>query len=1225
MHPSAPRARPLAIAALAIAAACAQAPELSELPPPALPADAAPAVTLETAEVVAGHVVVTWALSDRGAPITGVANAAALVPTWTLAWLDTEPVSGLPAWRGMIYTGPQVIPSLPPAGPGTPALEVLTAKRQNGGETAGALAELGDGRFTYTFVDGLPSGHPLGAKLRVGLYLQGAAAGTAATSATLDFVPDGSTVEPYGSVTDERCNGCHGLVSGHGGKRVGVKLCLTCHTWNSADPDTVDPAAMSLGADTSDVTTLNARAAVTKGTFPNPLELGRLIHRIHRGSALPTLYRSSSCYTSSTKTGVTQLTSTSTVLCNVASLPPTFPPDVAPAPPPAPPADLPWTVPALPFRAARNAIGPAGLKASLVGEGGVELVIGRIASRVVNNQAARTLATGIGYPQDLRNCAACHVGPLDSGPTVESISRRTCSGCHPDVWFGPVATPADLDAFHMPHSGGPQADDTACADCHVSKVGNRWAPIADLHSPPVVSPRWKKPKLEIVEVQNLKPGSPGAPGPATATVRFKAWDGIDSRVALTPLGDPTPAADPDPVSPSPVPRKLTSVTIRIAGPNTDYVTGGGVESVTGTPAAPAYTRAFSLAATCTQSILTLEADSNGVFTCTFANPLANLNLDAGVVEAAGYWTVAMEGRRASTATQHTVPPPYTCAAKPCAAGTYLVTDWPWYGWNLAYDYLGDTFRWPGTGETVTEAADNVFAAVDLATGRIATAPSAARRSIVDMTRCNACHLRLSLHGQRNDTRMCVFCHAPDVTDRMYRPRDLRMAPVGTGAVLLWNPLAFPAKPANAWEYYTADGIEERSISIKTMVHRIHTGEREGAASLEGIRPYLWHTSAANVAFLDEARFPNALANCEACHLPDTWTIESVPADAAPTAANEKPAILHVPDLDALGYPLTASARAADGSAWTAGTMPTGNYGSVAAHGTTFAAVGASVAATSPDGATWTARTIPAGSYAAVASNGTTLVAVGASVAATSPNGIDWTARTLTGSFAGVAWGGSTFAAIGTNAAATSPDGATWTAATIPAGTYSGIAWGASTFVAVGSSVAATSPDGATWTARTIPTGTYASVAWSGTTFVAVGASALATSPDGVTWTSRAIPVATWRGVAWGGGRFAAVGAGVAASSPDGITWTWRHMPAGTQQKVAWNGSTFAAVGYATAVSSGHGPSEATPAVTSACLTCHTNGAAAEHAAGKTSGGVEQCASCHGEGGAESVRKHHAVP
>jgi hypothetical protein len=59
----------------------------------------------------------------------------------------------------------------------------------------------------------------------------------------------------------------------------------------------------------------------------------------------------------------------------------------------------------------------------------------------------------------------------------------------------------------------------------------------------------------------------------------------------------------------------------------------------------------------------------------------------------------------------------------------------------------------------------------------------------------------------------------------------------------------------------------------------------------------------------------------------------------------------------------------------------------------------------------------------------------------------------------------------------------------------------------------------------------------------------------------------------------------------------------------------------------HGPgdADATPAVTAACLSCHTSGAAVDHAASKTSGGVEQCASCHGEGGAESVRKHHAVP
>ena len=74
------------------------------------------------------------------------------------------------------------------------------------------------------------------------------------------------------------------------GRRVGVKLCLTCHTWQCTDPDTADPAA------------LDATLPATKAAFPNPMEMGRLIHRIHRGKALPTLFLASDAAASITGT-----------------------------------------------------------------------------------------------------------------------------------------------------------------------------------------------------------------------------------------------------------------------------------------------------------------------------------------------------------------------------------------------------------------------------------------------------------------------------------------------------------------------------------------------------------------------------------------------------------------------------------------------------------------------------------------------------------------------------------------------------------------------------------------------------------------------------------------------------------------------------------------------------------------------------------------------------------
>jgi hypothetical protein len=89
---------------------------------------------------------------------------------------------------------------------------------------------------------------------------------------------------------------------------------------------------------------------------------------------------------------------------------------------------------------------------------------------------------------------------------------------------------------------------------------------------------------------------------------------------------------------------------------------------------------------------------------------------------------------------------------------------------------------------------------------------------------------------------------------------------------------------------TFDGVEERSTHFKTMMHRIHTGKREGAASLEAIAPYALYFSKAY--FFDRGGFPNDLRNCTLCHEGKSYLLESVPADASPTRANEDTTIRH---------------------------------------------------------------------------------------------------------------------------------------------------------------------------------------------------------------------------------------------------------------------------------------------------------------------------------------------
>ncbi|HET6922564.1 MAG TPA: hypothetical protein VFI16_05400, partial [Anaeromyxobacteraceae bacterium] len=208
--------------------------------------------------------------------------------------------------------------------------------------------------------------------------------------------------------------------------------------------------------------------------------------------------------------------------------------------------------------------------------------------------------------------------------------------------------------------------------------------------------------------------------------------------------------------------------------------------------------------------------------------------------ATGTWAVSLEARRRA-AVPHYLPDP------------------------------SNSFPWPGTGETVVEWAGNPVVYVDTALGTIGGSP-VARRQVVEQARCQECHQRLSLHGGlRNQIEYCLMCHAADRTDRAQRPKD------AGGNVRL----------SSTW-----DGLEERSVHFKVMVHRIHTGARRGRAELSGIAPYVIYGFNGNSFFFDEVEFPGDLRNCRLCHAGETFAVESVPADAAATVANEAGSILH---------------------------------------------------------------------------------------------------------------------------------------------------------------------------------------------------------------------------------------------------------------------------------------------------------------------------------------------
>jgi OmcA/MtrC family decaheme c-type cytochrome len=104
---------------------------------------------------------------------------------------------------------------------------------------------------------------------------------------------------------------------------------------------------------------------------------------------------------------------------------------------------------------------------------------------------------------------------------------------------------------------------------------------------------------------------------------------------------------------------------------------------------------------------------------------------------------------------------------------------------------------------------------------------APRRTVVAMEKCNACHLKLEMHGgNRNRVEHCVQCHNANATDAERRPAS-----------------AMPAQ----------------TINFRVMIHRIHTGQ-----NLES--EYTIYGYGGTPHDFTKVLFPGDRRNCEKCHV-----------------------------------------------------------------------------------------------------------------------------------------------------------------------------------------------------------------------------------------------------------------------------------------------------------------------------------------------------------------------
>ena len=134
----------------------------------------------------------------------------------------------------------------------------------------------------------------------------------------------------------------------------------------------------------------------------------------------------------------------------------------------------------------------------------------------------------------------------------------------------------------------------------------------------------------------------------------------------------------------------------------------------------------------------------------------------------------------------------------------------------------------------------------------------ARRLVVDIAKCNACHNVLSLHGNNrtDEPGVCAVCHNPNATDAARRPNAAGVLTGGT------------------------DGKMEESIDFKTMIHAIHAGQKSNGGFREkGIVVYGFGGS---VNDFSGVKFPGKLKDCSACHTGTSYQLTGV--WATPTAS-----------------------------------------------------------------------------------------------------------------------------------------------------------------------------------------------------------------------------------------------------------------------------------------------------------------------------------------------------
>jgi OmcA/MtrC family decaheme c-type cytochrome len=204
-------------------------------------------VTSATADV-GGTVTVDFTVADGdGDPVVGVTG----VDFTIVALAPASSGESFNKWVPYIYRTQTVENSADGDWPNPDGTTAYQGYR----ESEGTFTDNGDGSYTYVFetdissvtVDGTAITYDRSLTHRVSIMMGGSSGPTA--DANFDFVPNGSAVtETRNIVETATCKKCHGVeFDGHGGDRLSVENCVTCHTVGNWDPhggETIDAKVM---------------------------------------------------------------------------------------------------------------------------------------------------------------------------------------------------------------------------------------------------------------------------------------------------------------------------------------------------------------------------------------------------------------------------------------------------------------------------------------------------------------------------------------------------------------------------------------------------------------------------------------------------------------------------------------------------------------------------------------------------------------------------------------------------------------------------------------------------------------------------------------------------------------------------------------------------------------------------------------------------------------------